>query len=88
MMSASKILSLILTKIRFILVFYGVVSLRIVLNLFKQAQIDDCTWNPFPNMTEGSDGVTCPNLDDLYAYANKMNTGQKITCRRFLKDMD
>ena len=39
-------------------------------------------------MTAGSDGVTCPNLDELYEYANSMESGQKITCSRFLKGMD
>ena len=39
-------------------------------------------------MTDGSQGVECPNLDELYLYANDMKKGQKITCRRYLKDMD
>ena len=56
--------------------------------IFQQNQIDDCTWNFFNNMTDGSQGVECPNLDELYSYANDMKKGQKITCRRYLKDMD
>ena len=56
--------------------------------IFQQTQIDECTWNFFNNMTDGSQGVVCPNLDELYLYANDMKKGQKITCRRYLKDMD
>ena len=56
--------------------------------IFKQTQIDECTWNFFNNMTDGSQGVVCPNLEELYLYANDMKKGQKITCRRYLKDMD
>ena len=39
-------------------------------------------------MTEGSEGVDCPNLDELYEYAKSMENGQKITCSRYLKGMD
>ena len=39
-------------------------------------------------MTDGSLGVDCANLDDLIKYAREMKTGQKLTCKRYLKGKD
>ena len=55
---------------------------------FKDAEIDSCSWNYFPNMTEGSLGVDCPNLEELKAHADNVLMGQKITCKRLLKNRD
>ena len=39
-------------------------------------------------MTEGSLGVDCPNLEELKAHADNVLMGQKITCKRLLKNRD
>ena len=55
---------------------------------FKDDEIDSCSWNYSPNMTDGKLGVDCPNLEELKAHVDKMEEGQKITCKRFLKNRD
>ena len=54
----------------------------------KDAEIDSCSWKKVEKPSEGSEGVECPNLDDLKAHADKMATGQTITCSRYLKNRD
>ena len=54
----------------------------------KDDEIDSCSWTWKEDMKEGSEGVNCPNLDELQEHADKMKTGQKITCKRFLKNRD
>ena len=39
-------------------------------------------------MTNGKLGVDCPNLEELKEHVDKMEEGQKITCKRFLKNRD
>lgn len=57
-------------------------------DLAKEAEIDACSWNYFKGITAGSQGVQCDTLDALEAYANEMETGQKISCKRYLKGME
>ena len=54
-------------------------------DLAKEAEIDACSWNYFKGITAGSQGVECERLDALEAYANEMENGQKISCKRYLK---
>ena len=54
-------------------------------DLAKEAEIDACSWNYFKGITAGSQGVECELLDALEAYANEMENGQKISCKRYLK---
>ena len=54
-------------------------------DLAKEAEIDACSWNYFEGITAGSQGVNCGTLDELRVYANEMETGQKISCKRYLK---
>ena len=61
---------------------------RLFFLYFKDAEIDSCSWNWFENMAKGSDGVECPNLEELKAHADMMDKGQKITCKRYLKNRD
>lgn len=54
-------------------------------DLTKEAEIDACSWNYFKGITAGSQGVKCETLDALETYANEMENGQKISCKRYLK---
>ena len=54
-------------------------------DITNEAEIDACSWNYFKGITAGSQGVDCDTLDQLEAYANEMENGQKISCKRYLK---
>ena len=54
----------------------------------KEAEIVACSWNHFDEITAGSQGVDCDTLEELEAYANEMENGQKISCKQYLKGME
>ena len=75
-----------LTKPRFVVELHFMTSDYFF--YLKDAEIDSCSWNWFANMAKGSLGVDCPNLEELKAHADMMDKGQKITCKRYLKNWD